>query len=117
MKINEITEGLDRDNHPGDGFFVIEGLTEKLFKGLIGALAELAQELSVKSEMGPEHLGNSKDILPVGQGIEYLLGDPFPKHEDPFLMAGGAEVTTLAGKGEKDLMMAAFALDAGKALF
>lgn len=46
MEINEIAEGLDRDTHPRDGFFVIEGLTEKLLKGLIGTLAELSQKLS-----------------------------------------------------------------------
>ena len=66
MEINEVPEGLDRDNHPWDGFFVIEGLTEELLKGLLGALAELSQQLSVKPEMGPEHLGHGEDILPMG---------------------------------------------------
>ena len=117
MEINEIAEGLDRDNHPRDGLFVIEGLTGKLLKRLIGALAKLSQELSIKSEMGPEHLGDSKHILPVRQRIEDFSGNPLSKHEDPFLMAGGTKVTSLAGKGEKNLVMAAFALDAGEALF
>jgi hypothetical protein len=67
MEINEITERLDRDNHPGDGFFVIESLTEKLLKGLIGTLAELSQEFSIKSEMGPQHLGYR------GSGVRALV--------------------------------------------
>jgi len=117
MEINEIAEGLDRDNHPRDGLFVIEGLTGKLLKRLIGALAKLSQELSIKSEMGPEHLGDSKHILPVRQRIEDFSGNPLSKHEDPFLMAGWTEVAPFAGKGEKDFVMAALALDPGKTVF
>ena len=55
--------------------------------------------------------------LPVGQGVEDLFGDPLPKDENPFLVTGGAEVAALAGKGQKNLAMAAFALDPGKALW
>jgi len=44
------------------------------------------------------------------------LGVSEPEHQDPFLMAGGAEITSLTGKGEKDLMITVFTLDAGKAV-
>jgi hypothetical protein len=33
---------------------------------LIDTLAELTQELSIEPEMGPAHLGDSKNVLPVG---------------------------------------------------
>ena len=65
VEVNQITESLDRDNHPREGFVVIEGLTEKLLESLIGDLAEFAQELSLKPEMGSEHLGDGEDILPM----------------------------------------------------
>jgi len=45
-----------------------------------------------------------------------FLSDPFPKRQYSFLMAGGAEVATLAGEGEKDLVVAALTLDPGKAV-
>jgi hypothetical protein len=66
VKIDQVAEGLDGHYHPGHGFFSIKGLLEKLFEGLIGALAELPQKLSIEPEIGPEHLGESKNILPVG---------------------------------------------------
>jgi len=80
MEINEITEGLDRDNHPRDGLFVVEGLTEKLLKGLIGALAELSQELSIKSEMGPEHLGDGEHVW---QLLHLMRAKPFLRSPQP----------------------------------
>jgi len=115
MEINEIAEGLDRDNHPRDGLFVIEGLTGKLLKRLIGALAKLSQELSIKSEMGPEHLGDSKHILPVRQRIEDFSGNPLSKHEDPLLVAGWTKVAAFAGKGEKNLVLAVLAFNPSEA--
>ena len=66
VEIDQIAEGLDRDHHPGHGFFSIKGRLEELLERLIGALAELPQKLSIKPEIGPEHLGESKNVLPVG---------------------------------------------------
>ena len=86
MKVDQISEGLDRDHNTWHGLFFIQSRAEELFNSLIGALAELAQELSIKSEMGSEHLGDSKDILPMREGVEDFFGDPFAKHEDSFLV-------------------------------
>jgi len=66
VKVDEIPEGLDGDHYSRHGFFFIEGLLEELPKRLMGALTQLSQKLSIKPKMGPEHLGNSKDILPMG---------------------------------------------------
>jgi len=65
VEVDEIAKGLDRDHDPRRGFFLIQGLTEKLFQAIVGAAAEFSQKLSIEPEMGPKHLGDSKDILPV----------------------------------------------------
>ncbi|MEE9567869.1 MAG: hypothetical protein V3W37_00665 [Candidatus Binatia bacterium] len=94
----------------------VQGRAEKLFQALIGALAELSQKFSIESKIGPQHLGDSEDILPMGLGVLDFFGDPFPEHQDPFLVAGGAEITSLAGEGQKNFVLALLAFDAGEAV-
>ena len=38
-------------------------------------------------------------VSPGEELFDPLLGDPLPKHEDPFLVAGGAKIASLAGEG------------------
>ncbi len=66
MEVDQITESLDRDHGAQYAFRPVQGRAEKLFQALIGALAELAQEFSIESKIGPQHLGDSEDILPMG---------------------------------------------------
>ncbi len=66
MEVDQITEALDRDNGTRYAFRPVQGLTEKLFHALIGALADLSQEFSIESKIGPHHLVYSEDILPIG---------------------------------------------------
>ena len=60
MEVDQITEGLDRDHGARYAHRPVQGRAEKLFQTLIGALAELAQEFSIESKIGPQHLGYSK---------------------------------------------------------
>ena len=69
MEVDQITEGLDRDHGARYAFRPVRGRAEKLFQTLIGALAELAQEFSIESKIGPQHLGYSEDILTMGEGV------------------------------------------------
>ncbi len=45
VEVDEIAKGLDRDDGPRYAFRPVQGRAEKLIQTLIGALAELAQEL------------------------------------------------------------------------
>ena len=81
MEVDQITEALDRDHGARYAFRPVQGRAEKLFQALIGALAELSQEFSFESEIGPEDLGKRKDILPMRQRVEDFLG----KFETPIL--------------------------------
>ncbi len=66
MKVDQITEALDRDHGARYALRPVQGRAEKLFQTLIGALAELSQEFSIESKIGPQHLRDSEDILPMG---------------------------------------------------
>ena len=66
MEVDQITEALNRDDGARYAFRPVQGRAEKLFETLIGAPAELSQELSIESEIRPQHLGDSDDILPMG---------------------------------------------------
>ena len=65
VEVDEIAKGLDRDHDPWHAFFRIEGLTKELLQASVGAAAEFSQQLSIKYEMGPEHFGDGKNILPM----------------------------------------------------
>jgi hypothetical protein len=39
--------------------------------------------------------------MPVGNLLEDIHAQPFPEFHHPFLMAGGAEMTPLAGEGQE----------------
>ncbi len=54
MEVDQITEGLDRDHGARYAHRPVQGRAEKLFQTLIGALAELAQEFSIESKIGPQ---------------------------------------------------------------
>jgi len=38
--------------------------------------------------------------MPVGNLFEYIHAQPFPEFHHPLLMAGGAEMTALAGEAK-----------------
>jgi hypothetical protein len=63
VKVEEISESLDRDHSPWHGFFFIQCLTEELLKRLKGAMVELPQKLPIESKIGPDSghvsLGNA----------------------------------------------------------
>ncbi len=54
MEVDQIPEGLDGDDGARYAFRPVQGLAEKFFQTLIGALAELAQEFSIESKIGPQ---------------------------------------------------------------
>jgi hypothetical protein len=54
--------------------------------------------------------------MPMGNLLEDVHAQPFPEFHHALLMAGGAEVTALAGEGEQVFMAAVFAFDTGKAV-
>jgi hypothetical protein len=54
--------------------------------------------------------------MPVWNLLEHVGTEPFPEFHHPLLMAGGTEMTALAGEGQKIFMVAIPALHPGKAV-
>jgi hypothetical protein len=54
--------------------------------------------------------------MAAGNGLDYLLGQPLAERNNTLLVAGGAAVPALTGKGEEILISAGIALDAGEAV-
>ena len=63
-----------------------------------------------------QDLRNAEDEMSVGNLLEHLGTEPFPKFHHPLLMAGGAEVAALAGEGQEIFMLAIRAFHPGKAV-
>jgi hypothetical protein len=54
--------------------------------------------------------------MPVGNLLEHVGTEPFPEFHHPLLMAGGAEMSALAGESQKICMVTIPALHPGKAV-
>jgi hypothetical protein len=52
----------------------------------------------------------------MGNLLEHVGTEPFPEFHHPFLMAGGTEMTALAGEGQEIFMVAIPTLHPGKAM-
>ena len=48
--------------------------------------------------------------MPVGHLLQHIGADPFAEFHHPLLVAGGAEVTALAGEGQQVLVAAILSL-------
>ena len=62
-------------------------------------------------------IATREGIIGAGANLPEHVGiEPFPEFHHPLLMAGGTEMTALAGKGQKIFMVAIPALYPGKAV-
>ena len=54
--------------------------------------------------------------MPVGHLFQDLAAEPLAEFHNPFLMAGGAEMSALARKSQQILVVTVFAFHSGKAV-
>ena len=54
--------------------------------------------------------------MAVGDFFEDMHAKPLPEFDNPFLMAGGAEVAALTREGQQVFVAAVFTFDAGKTI-
>lgn len=111
-----ITIGLNRYDHAGKGLFVRACFAEEVLDCLVKALAKEAEELAVVLEEDAEHFRDSDDVLPDRHFFQDFLLDALGEQNDPLLVAGWAEVSSLAGKREQVLATAGAAPDAREAV-
>ena len=78
--------------------------------------SEFCQQLSVMEEEAAQDLRNTQYEVPVGDGLEHVRAKPLPEFHDTFLMAGWAEISSLAGEGQQPFCSAPIAANPGEAV-
>ena len=116
VESQEIAEGLDGDDRARDGIVIRDCSLDKDLQGFPRAAAEIGEEFPVVKEISAQDLWDAEDEMPVRHLFQDIAAEPLAEFHDTFLMAGGAKVTALAGKGQQIFMAAVFAFHAGKAV-
>ena len=103
---------------PRVGFSEIQFLLipKKELQGFPSAAAQIGKKVPVIEEVPAKDRGDAEDEMSVGNLLEHLGTEPFPEFHHPLLMAGGTEMTALAGEGQKIFMVTIPALYPGKAM-
>ena len=83
----KIAEGLDGDDGAGDGIIFGNRLLEKDLQGFPGAAAQVGKDFSIVQKVTTEHLRDAEDKMPVGNLLEDIHAEPFPKFNHTLLMA------------------------------
>jgi hypothetical protein len=92
----------------------VESGAEGVLEGLDGGMKENGEELASFPEDAAQDAGDGEDELAVGNFVADQGGDPFAGRADATLMAGGAEMSPLAGEGEEAFVATIRALEAGE---
>jgi hypothetical protein len=93
--------GLDRGDHAGYHVVSTKPALDFRSDARPGAAAELAEELPVEARMDSQTLRDGKDHLPVRDGKTDLFGYVDRGQQRPFVVAGGAGASLLAGIGHE----------------
>ena len=110
--VAESVDGCDGAEFPvGE----IEADAKGVAEALGGGAEEDGEVGAAFAEDAAEDLGDGEDELAVGDVVADGTGDPFAGAPDAALVAGGAEVTGLAGEGEEALVAAIGAVEPGEA--
>ncbi len=75
-------------------------------QALVGAVAKLCQGPSVVFEIDPQHDRDAEDELSTGDWVKNVVRDVFSELNSFLGLATGAEPPALAGKGQKNFMLA-----------
>jgi hypothetical protein len=113
--LEKIGRSLHYADHAGTNFPIVAAcLGHQLMNRLPGRLRQLAQELSVMEEVGPNQLGNGEHPLRVADLLEDLLAKQRTKDGRPFRRTGGTEHAPATGEGNQVLRPTLVAIDPGK---
>ena len=112
----EVAKGLDGDDRAGDGIPLGDRRLKKELQGFPGTATQIGKKVPVIEEVPAQDRGDAEDEMSVGNLLEHLGTEPFPEFHHPLLMAGGTEMTALAGEGQKIFMVTIPALYPGKAM-
>jgi hypothetical protein len=106
---------VDSGDGPDAALGEAEADPEGVLEGGGGGLEEVGEEVAAFAEDAAEHLGDGEDELAVGDFVADCVGDPLANGAGAALVAGGAEVSALAGEGEEAFVATIGALETGEA--
>jgi hypothetical protein len=116
IESEEVAKGLDGDDGAGDGILLRHSLLKKELQGFPGAATQIGKKIPVIEKIPAQDFRDAEDDMSVGNLPEHVGTEPLPEFHHPLLMAGGTEMTALAGEGQKIFMVAIPALYPGKAV-
>jgi hypothetical protein len=116
VESEEVAKGLDGDDGAGEGILLRHRLLKKELQGFPSAATQIGKKIPVIEKIPAQDFRDAEDDMSVGNLPEHVGTEPFPEFHHPLLMAGGAEMTALAGEGQKIFMVAIPALHPGKAV-
>lgn len=115
MPIGDLSMRLDARYHAGNNVISIEDDSVD-FKGCFpGKSWQFAQKIAVKTKEKSETFWHGPDKLAVWYRFTDILGNVDSSDEGPLLMTGWAQVSALAGVGNKHVMPTFGTADTGKA--
>ena len=106
VEYKEVAKSLDASDGGEFAAGQVELEPKPVAEGFGGGSEEVIEQSAGLAEDAAEHAGNSEHELAVGNGLAEGFGDPVASAADAALVAGGAEVTALAGEGEQALVAA-----------
>jgi hypothetical protein len=112
----KVAKSLDGNDGARDGIPFRHRLQQKELQGFPGAAAQIREKIPVIQKIPKRDFRDGEDEMPVRNLLEHVGTEPFPEFHHPLLMAGGTEMASLAGEGQKIFMVAIPALRPGKAV-
>ena len=89
VKPQKISKGLDGNGGPGNGFFPRNTMLIIDFQSFPDAAAEFQEEFSIIEKIFSQDFGDAENEMPMWDGFNHILTEPFPEFHYPLLVAGG----------------------------
>ena len=117
MEIEVFAKGVEREDDARDPLRTIQGRAQVFCQALLRQSAEALKKVAMALEVGPEHSGNSQNIMPVGHRGQHVVQDEAGGGLDVFLVTRRTEPAAFAGKGQQVFVLAMVAADPGEPAF
>lgn len=112
MKDEVVAKGVDGGDGTDTSVGEVESGAEGILEGGDGGVEEVGEKLAAFSKNPAQNPRDGEDKLAVRHVVADACGDPGTDATNPPLVAGGAEVATLAGEGEQFFMTTVRAVEA-----
>ena len=115
MPVEVVAEGLDHSDHAEQELLAVcRSRSDHHAGGLVGGVAEAAQERAVVEDIRPQHLREREDPLRVADIDKHLLAQERRQRRSPLGRARRAQPTVLARQGDEELGAALSTAHPGK---